>query len=452
MYYLIQVTVYTGLMLLLYLLLLRNRPMHRFNRMYLLLTAVLPVLLPLIKLPQSFRPATETGFFTTDLAEVTVGGASQVSTGLPVWLIALVAVYLLVAVAMLIVKAVSFIKLRRLIAASTHERKNGYTILKDTGFGPGSFGRYIFLPSVSVDDTIIEHEQVHIQLRHSYDLLFLNIMQALLWPNLFIHFIKNELVQVHEFQADAAVGMEQDGYAQLLLNSVFDSPRFQLAHSFIDHPIKRRIMMLYKNNTPKRLRSTIAALSAIVLLGGIVTMQSCEQKKAQVVTPLDGQKDMAKIAKMPEPGYDAYRLLGQKTKYPKEAMDKGIQGKILIKFVVDKEGHITDIQPLKDDYDPLLSKAAMDAVAELPDWTPGEDVNGNKVAVWYTLPLVFKMPEKEEVLGFKYKAAESKDVSKMETIEQDKPFVARMDHNASPVDKEKAKEARHLMKEYNEQK
>lgn len=437
MYYLIQVTVYTGLMLLLYLLLLRNRSMHSFNRMYLLLTAVLPVLLPLIKLPQSFRPATETGFFTTDLAEVTVGGASQVSTGLPVWLIALVAVYLLVAVAMLIVKAVSFIKLRRLIAASTHERKNGYTILKDTGFGPGSFGRYIFLPSVSVDDTIIEHEQVHIQLRHSYDLLFLNIMQALLWPNLFIHFIKNELVQVHEFQADAAVGMEQDGYAQLLLNSVFDSPRFQLAHSFIDHPIKRRIMMLYKNNTPKRLRSAIAALSAIVLLGGIVTMQSCEQKKAQdLPEPI---ADYTKLSQHPEPGYNLAEELGSKVKYPADAKEKGIEGRIVVKFILDENGKITKPEIINKEYDLSLGKAALDAVKAMPDWQQPAEQNGTRVRVIYNLPITFQLPKE-------------KDVSKMETIEQDKPFVARMDRNASPVDKEKAKEARHLMKEYNEQK
>lgn len=398
MLYFIQVTLYTGLMLMLYLLLLRDRPMHGFNRAYLLLSVVLPLVLPLLKLPQALRPQPAAdSLFTSVLPGITVLAyrQQQQAVSVPIWFIVLIAVYALVVIVLLTLTLVSYLKMRRIIKRSEKIAAEKYTLLKHTGYGPGSWGRYIFLPNADVNDTIIKHEQAHILLRHSWDMVFLSIAQALLWPNLFIHFIKKELVQVHEFQADAAVAVKADEYSMLLLSSVFNTCTLPLTHSFIIHPIKRRIMMLQKNKTSGKLRSIIATSLAVAALTGIVTMQSCEQKIENEKTTVKHENleegVVAFAHKMPEPDYKIYEFLASNLVYPQEAKANKIEGKILVKFVVDEKGHITNIEPAKDNYNPLLAEAAVKAVAQMPDWKPGEDEKGNKVKVLFQIPIAFKL-------------------------------------------------------------
>lgn len=390
MFYLIQVTLYTGMMLLVYLVLLRNRPMHSFNRAYLLSTAVLPLAIPFIKLPATIRPVVERdGLMNFTQPEVVITGQGQSGTdNLIIVLLMGIGIYVVVAATMLVARVFSYIKMRRTIKRSSSEVKDKYVLLRNTGYGPGSWGKYIFLPGSDVPDIIIQHELVHINKKHSRDLAFISIMQALLWPNLFIHFLKKELVQVHEFQADAGVGKEREAYSQLLLNTVFHSDSFQLAHSFIDHPIKRRIMMLYKKNTNRKLRGAVASVMTVALLAGVVTMQSCEQKKAEVES-LDAQV-YTYVEKMPEPGYNVGEYLGKEIKYPKEAEKNGIEERIVIKFFVDVDGKIKDVAVANSEYNEQLAAEALRVVKGMPDWIPGEQ-NGKKVPVYYNLPIKFKL-------------------------------------------------------------
>lgn len=407
MMYFIQVVTYSGLMLLVYLLLLRDRPLHRFNRAYLLAVAVLPLVLPLLQLPQALRPQTESKMIAGILPELVVGTANNTQAmTLPLWLTVSALLYITVALVIAALKIKSYTQLRRLIKRSDKVQQDGYVLLKHTGYGPGSWGRYILLPDGDVDDAIIRHEQQHIQLRHSRDMVFISIMQAVTWPNPFVHFIKKELVQVHEFQADAAVAIQPEAYSTLLLSSVFNTCTLPLTHSFIIHPIKRRIMMLHKNKSASKTRSIIAAVCTLALAGGIITLQSCEQKmdnkkkpqKQHIVT----EGAVAFTHKMPEPGYNLSEFLGKHIVYPQEAQDKGIEGRIIIKFVVDRDGHIRDIHPAKTDYNPLLADAAMTVVAALPDWVPGEDEKGNKVNVMYTLPITFKLSDDDKDKTVRY--------------------------------------------------
>ncbi len=404
--YLIQVTAYTGCMLLLYHLLLRDKPLHRFNRMYLLSVAILPALLPMLKLPEALRPKQEAKPIVAMLQEVTVGGVEE-QQAIPVWLLIIPAVYLAVMLGILATKMAGYIKMRRVIIRSEKELCEGYTLLKHTGYGPGSWGRYIFLPEGDVDATIVQHELSHIRLHHSRDIIFISLVQGVLWPNIFIHLLKKELVQVHEFQADATVGITGEAYTKLLLASVFGTCTLPFTHSFIIHPIKRRIMMLHNNRKNGKLRGVIATASASLLLAGIVTMQSCEQKKetasviSEPVVEKTNDSVFAFVQKMPEPDYDLGEYLGKLIKYPEEAEKKKIEGKVMVKFVVGKDGKISGMEVKSKDVDPLLRDAAIKAVAQLPDWIPGEDAEGNKVAVYFTLPIIFKLDKEDEKTSLK---------------------------------------------------
>ena len=289
MWYIIQVTAYSGLLWAVYYLLLRNRPMHAFNRSYLLTAVLLPVALPLIYLPSMFSTAANSEMSSTLNELVITAEATKrvVVTNQFAWV---PYAYLAVALSVLLVRFAGFVKMKRVINKSTHEQREGFTVLAHTGYGPGSWGRYIFLPEGDVDSAIIEHEYAHIRFRHSRDIVFINIVQAIMWPNLFIHLLKRELVQVHEFQADSVVDMPRADYSGLLLASVFNTCRLPFTHSFIIHPIKRRIMMLQKNKVPAGVRGVAVAALTVFVAAGIVSMQSCEPKQEEAEREKGGAK------------------------------------------------------------------------------------------------------------------------------------------------------------------
>src|SRR5690606_9400823 len=93
--------------------------------------------------------------------------------------------------------------------------------------------------------------------------------------------IKKELRQVHEFEADAAVKTDTAGYQELLLHHFFTECRLPFAHSFIHHPIKRRIMMLNKNNRHSKNYVWSMAFTTVAFLlfaGNMIWFQSCKAK------------------------------------------------------------------------------------------------------------------------------------------------------------------------------
>ena len=81
--------------------------------------------------------------------------------------------------------------------------------------------------------------------------------------------------------------------------------------------------------------------------------------------------------------------LSKEIKYPKEAQDKGTQGRVIVQFVVRKDGSITDAKVMKP-VDPLLDAEALRVVSEMPNWIPGKQ-RGEAVNVRFTLPVMFRL-------------------------------------------------------------
>ena len=86
--------------------------------------------------------------------------------------------------------------------------------------------------------------------------------------------------------------------------------------------------------------------------------------------------------------------LYQNIKYPKEAYEKGKQGRVIITFIVDKDGTICEPEVMRS-VDPLLDAEALRVVLAMPKWTPGKQ-NGEVVRVKYTIPISFNLKGKEE--------------------------------------------------------
>ena len=87
------------------------------------------------------------------------------------------------------------------------------------------------------------------------------------------------------------------------------------------------------------------------------------------------------------------KFLSENIKYPKDAQDKNIKGRVIISFVVKKDGTIVS-PTLVRGVDPLLDKEAERVVMLMPEWKPGK-LKGEVVDVKFTLPIVFSLPEKE---------------------------------------------------------
>lgn len=81
--------------------------------------------------------------------------------------------------------------------------------------------------------------------------------------------------------------------------------------------------------------------------------------------------------------------LGRNLVYPETLKEQGIEGKVLVKFIIDKEGNIKNPVVVRS-VDPLLDKAALDAVKKLPRFRPGK-IAGSPVSVWYSIPITFRL-------------------------------------------------------------
>ena len=81
--------------------------------------------------------------------------------------------------------------------------------------------------------------------------------------------------------------------------------------------------------------------------------------------------------------------LQKNLKYPSIAQENGIQGRVLVQFVVNKDGSIVDPKVLRA-VDPSLDKEAMRVVQSMPKWTPGRQ-RGKNVRVRFTLPVTFRL-------------------------------------------------------------
>lgn len=108
--------------------------------------------------------------------------------------------------------------------------------------------------------------------------------------------------------------------------------------------------------------------------------------------PKEEEKVFDVVEQMPSfPGGQAALLeyLSKNTRYPAVAEENGVQGRVVVTFVVERDGSITDVTVVKS-VDPSLDKEAARVVKSMPNWIPGKQ-NGSAVRVKYTVPVSFKL-------------------------------------------------------------
>ena len=125
------------------------------------------------------------------------------------------------------------------------------------------------------------------------------------------------------------------------------------------------------------------ALMMLVLLFSFMTSTAQTKKNDMVfdVVEVMPQFPGGQIAMM--------KYIMENMKYPEQAMKEGIQGRVAVRFIVEKDGSISDVKPILSVH-PLLNKEAIRVVKSMPKWTPGKQ-NGKPVRVRFNLPVMFKL-------------------------------------------------------------
>jgi TonB family protein len=431
--YILKSSVCAALLWIAYHALLRKETHFAFNRFYLLSVIPLSSLIPLLRLPL-LPPAehapiiTIEGFSAAPLAETATQSFPTVTL--------LLVIYFLGAgfVAFRFIK--QFYHMRRIMAASRFSDTKNYSAF--------TFFRKICINSSTLPagdyEKILWHEQVHARQLHSVDLVVAQLFVMLQWFNPFAWQLKKSIVATHEYLADAQVlahGVDVNIYQQLLFRQTTGVyPEY--ACSFSYSLTKKRLIMMTKNNTGKffalKLCGMLPVIALPVALFGLSTAETVSpvtptaasvethtqavdnvSKESSVkftVYTQDTKKDTAKTKTVrfnvpvyqfgtvdvnPEfPGGqdEMMKFIFDNLKYPKEATEKKIQGRVSVEFIVRTGGNVDNVKVLKS-VDPLLDAEAARVVKAMPAWTPGKH-KGKTVAVRFILPIVFQMPKDKE--------------------------------------------------------
>lgn len=384
MIYLIQTTSYTLLMYLVYVAALRNRTSHGWNRWYLLACALVPPVLPLVSVPGIADQLPTVTYTLPEAYAFQPGGGTET----PARSTILVMIYAAISLLLLGRHAYSHLRIAKVLQTKRATRHEGANVHLQTGFGPGSVGTHIFFPGSETNPTILAHELAHVHLKHTTDMVVLRVLQCAFWPNVALHMVAKELQMVHEFQADERSTKDLSSFSDLLLAHIFNVTPGAIVHTFFHHPIKRRIAMLQKNrsnrgrNIAAMLRSGAATL---ILATGIIYLQSCSRKA--MPEPIV----YTKADEMPHTDYDLATYLGNNIKYPEDAKKKKLEGRVIVKFIVDKNGEIKKPEAVRSP-DAILSDEAIRVVSAMPRWTPGKNGTEN-VPVYFYLPISFRLDD-----------------------------------------------------------
>ena len=154
----------------------------------------------------------------------------------------------------------------------TKDEQGNTVIIRGGDFAPYSFLHYIIISASDYEHLrrpILAHEQAHIRLGHTYDLLLLELVKAVQWFNPFVYLLGRDLKAIHEYEADDAVlnfGIDAKTYQLLLVTKAVGGRLQTVCNNLSHHSLKKRIKMMHKHNSNRWLMSKGLILPALMVL------------------------------------------------------------------------------------------------------------------------------------------------------------------------------------------
>ena len=306
---------------------------------------------------------------------------------------------------------------------------------------------------------ILTHEQTHAHQLHSADIMFSELICIACWFNPFIWLMKREIRNNLEYMADQRVlqtGYDYKVYQYHLLGLAHNKAAATLYNSFHVLPLKNRIKMMNKKRTKEIGRTKyllFLPLAALLLIISNIeavarttknfareVIQTVE-KSTEQVTKATGQipeqatveevtipkeipadiditdKDPSAIMQKVNTGDDddifdvveempvfpggqtgLMEFIAKNLRYPVKAQKEGIQGRVIARFIVEKDGSVSNLAVARRSASSELDAEAIRVLSTMPKWTPGKQ-RGKEVRVKYTVPIAFRLsgPEVEEI-------------------------------------------------------
>ena len=517
MIYLIKWALALTLLYSLYGLTLRRETFHTLNRAVLLIIIVASAVLPLFHIPlghetwisqgferlenalaadsapdEAFLPGQPTQIRRLHDDDAAIAQSSSCNRTITMqqsnkpgsftWVTVFVGTYTLVTIAFWLAYLHSLIGVVRLIRRSTLiEERDGIHILSCPELKNScSWMKWVLLAEAGEESSgkefssILTHELAHVRLGHSWDKLLCELTCRTLWWLPFAWMLREDMNDVHEFEADRAVlrtGIDIRAYNQLLILKAVRPGLQPVVNAFNQSRIKKRITMMFKPKSNKWRAAKVLYLLPVMALTLVafakpissptplslpVSEGSSHQLSASTSTldftkpsesnvsikefygvlridgepvtlPLSGNWlndiDLSKVTVTKDeqgnivqmdlrskaandsiydvvevmagfPGGNAacFEWLRQNIHYPEEAVTKKIQGRVLVQFVVERDGSIVQAKVLKSP-DELLSNEALRVVNQMPAWDPAK-VGNKTVRSHFILPIIFKFPQK----------------------------------------------------------
>jgi TonB family protein len=304
-------------------------------------------------------------------------------------------------------------------------------------------------------EIIAAHENVHAREWHSADVLIMEAIMIINWFNPVVYLYRFAVKHIHEFIADQKAlksGTTKADYAMILLSQTFNAPAHQLVNPFFNKSLlKLRIMMLQKNkshrvalikyflsaplfilmlilssatvNDSKTIRLIDKKVEMVLLkpaMGGQdikinsgplnqigfspakadktiplqVKVAEIQLENANDTTPKKDDKVFSAVEHSPEfpGGIDGFfSFLGKNIRYPGAARDNNVQGRVIISFIVEEDGALTNFKVLRG-IGAGCDEEAIRVLALSPKWKPGVQ-NGKLVRVAYSVPIAFELEQ-----------------------------------------------------------
>ena len=349
--YLLKVSVATMLFYLSYILFLNKDTFYRRNRFFLAGILLLSFTLPVMRLSAVFGSRQATGL-VKPVYNIFVSGASiesavanrMLSTDLNsilLWIYISISALLLLRLLASVVRTFMIIRKGRLI-----ERSFPMVVISDLDHPPFSFFPYVVIPVKTHESgdysEVIAHEKAHVKQGHTFDLIFTELLIAVLWFNPFIWLIKRAMVLNHEYLADNSLvksSFNMKNYQYKLLNITQGLTIVTSAHNF-SSLIKNRIIMLNKKPT-----SNYAALKSIIILpvaAILFMMFSFRPGSGQISNGYQGNL----FSKSSES--EILTFLAMNTGYPEQAKNNSDTGSVFVVIKMAKGGIVKDCKAFTD--------------------------------------------------------------------------------------------------------
>lgn len=510
--YLIEVNLGLVFLYCIYGILLKNETAFQVKRFYLLASILFSLLFPLISISvdrNSIIPSLSNSIPTYWLPEIviTADGTSITQPAPFAYWTWVTAIYLGVAILLVLLLSVRIGTMIRLFQKSRHYVWKKYTIAESEKVtGVFSFFQFIFLPPAKALDAeerqeILQHEEIHIQQFHSFDILLIHFLEIICWFNPIIKAYKVSLVQVHEFEADArsVEGKDVNRYCSLLAKVALQQNGYVLANHFTNSFTLKRITMM-KTVRKKISQWKIATtLFTTILVFVVVACQdqilnelsdstltqvadfpevvqrdidtkykakypgaqfnymegdadeirekfaaNTQVKQILLNTYTFPDRDIVGVLTVPVANLELkdendvysvveesaeplggmtvfYEFVASNISYPSEARTKGVEGRVFIEFVVNEDGSLSDIRPIKG-IGAGCDEEAVRIMKLAKPWKPGKQ-RGVPVKQRMVIPIIYRLDNSSQPVGELHEIKKSMRVSGDRIQENGKYFM-----------------------------